>query len=1285
MNFVFNEFKRRFLNGEVPSADTWTYIPVSDTFKAQLENNGCPLEQYRTIYDIKEVSDKKYNGALFNFTGAKTETDGLGKSTYVDITDANFKIHGTGLVDGKQLTHIWSKVIDDESFTEKPMFITEDNYEAFTTTYLNSIKDNPHIEEYLKSGFYFIRSHEELKWFANRSKTNSTIIGVIGDSIEGVIDTPIGPDEKYPFNGILDGNYFSLDITIKAKNIDNGIVGVLGPQGIVRNIKLVHTDRTKNRNSIECEMPINLNHLKKDGRDINCGILVGRNYGLVENIDARELNTFNLYGFVPSVYSVTNKSDKYAWNESTNIVRKKFDDKNENYYFSNSFCINSPGNICPYVGYFAEGKFYDDAAALCLDMSAAYFNEHAYINDKDEYFENVHYYRDDIDITGDTNGFEYNPLGLYKFVQHESYNNFNFVSNSALSSVECYIESPLYYGLDNSGYWTTRNFGPIATDTSDTSISGIQLDRSVICYNANLIKSVYQNNISSISSPAYEITRCSMRMHPNARAAYNVGVIIGANYGSAIKIDVNATVKNTSNFVGFIGGLIGKQADGYIADSNISMNNEFVYDFGTEPSLGGAVFYKQTPILPECAKKLLYNISDNNRDKPEIEKNYFSSWYDNGYTKDDYTINTAQDITNDVITYKLKPIFIVGGLIGRYVPSKHTDLNKNAFLQLYACGINNVNVVYDDNFIKDNTVLKNKENAFGAMIGKVDYDVGTNSILYEESLYCGNSNFFVKDKTGEPFKVYPMQPDYMPYTKEIEFNKYSIESIDIGKKFVGIYELKNNVLNSVVYNAYNYSADDSDINTPKKLSEQKIFDYCDYPISFESHEGGILQTHNFSQYINNSVTASYGGYAYKSMWYTSKSGIYPNYDHWHQYYNSPNVAPDFAISGYKNSDPQGTTPAGYNKRSMAIKLIKLDNCCSNVSNYIQLYDNYYNNWNVNKLPPGREDNIFVGPELYAISKWWSYYRTNTDGGCTNQFYKISADIRWDSHSATFSNYTNWFAPGLDINNINVYLMNGIQNTFDGYTTVDFNANSQVQYWYCNNEINIANNGVADHFIYLNNEKEDRTLTAFQPQEVNCLMYLINNEQYQNKEYLVYNTNRLFKKNIMSVDSNQLSTNQIDSLELPRYSIWKERNNDDTYYYYSYKNEEHEENNIKDTYVPLASSFAFNKEVHYDYYNKMGYYCDNDSTANIGKIEIGEYYTPIEIRQHINKNEDGTFETTSISSNNNFGGLLVVDSSGRNVMFYDNENSIQLTGNSIYFPCNKYTDDTINKLLLLEIN
>jgi hypothetical protein len=151
--------------------------------------------------------------------------------------------------------------------------------------------------------------------------------------------------------------------------------------------------------------------------------------------------------------------------------------------------------------------------------------------------------------------------------------------------------------------------------------------------------------------------------------------------------------------------------------------------------------------------------------------------------------------------------------------------------------------------------------------------------------------------------------------------------------------------------------------------------------------------------------------------------------------------------------------------------------------------------------------------------------------------------------------------------------------------------------------------------------------------------------------------------------------------------WIERPEDDFYFYYDYENEEGPENQITNRFVPLSDAFAFTNEVKYDVVtNKntgvLGYFT-NKENDNDNKIQIGEYYTPEEIRANITKNElkgHPVFVTSSVSSKNNFAGILVVDSSGRNVMYYDNDNPTELTGNSVYYPCPIYT----TKKLLLEI-
>lgn len=340
---VFNSFKQRFLNGEVPHEDEWKFIPVNRMFTKQFGQDEFPIEQYRSLGDFLDHNASGLRASYF---------EGIRRDIY------------------------WYKPAETDE-VNKPMFITSgslgekgkydatSNWEDFQQTdYIRDVSSNSAISGYLASGgFYYIRTKDELRWFAARANTgNNRIIGVLGDGIDGVIRGQIGANEDYPFQGVLDGNGHTLgDIAIVCDNADNGLVGVLGCDGVVKNIKLKNT---QNGINMLCEKRIDLNHIKTDGRDINAGLLVGRNYGRIENIDGSELSTFKFSGFVPQVYSVTNKSDDYDDFYAT--VRPKYDN-GENFYYLNSWCINSPGNICPYVGYFAEGLFAQSARGYTKD------------------------------------------------------------------------------------------------------------------------------------------------------------------------------------------------------------------------------------------------------------------------------------------------------------------------------------------------------------------------------------------------------------------------------------------------------------------------------------------------------------------------------------------------------------------------------------------------------------------------------------------------------------------------------------------------------------------------------------------------------------------------------------------------------------------------------------------------------------------------------------------------------------------------------------------------------
>jgi hypothetical protein len=433
------------------------------------------------------------------------------------------------------------------------------------------------------------------------------------------------------------------------------------------------------------------------------------------------------------------------------------------------------------------------------------------------------------------------------------------------------------------------------------------------------------------------------------------------------------------------------------------------------------------------------------------------------------------------------------------------------------------------------------------------------------------------------------------------------------------------------------------------LSEQGIYWAADYPIDLSSHNGGMIKSHNMFGFVyadDPDLTLSDGN----------------RWDVLHKYYNAPNFDPT-ALNG------------GYNKRNMASKLIALNNCYSNIDNWIQLYDDYMNQWNYMKIPDVYAGKTaFDANEIYIIQKYWNRNRTKYNG-YQNNGERLSANgiLSWDPASAAL--YTSAI-PGTDIQvsslyieglistQINPYVSLATQNTYDGYTTVQYNHYA----WYT---------GTNDVTYALN----QHTFSAF---EVNGLYDFAN----------VYNNPRKYEKNLLT------HYNMAWNVSFDRDIVWYDRipyfpprQTDDTYYYYTYNTTLSEPNKINSNFNTLTDAFAFTLPITFTAENdRFGYSTPivGENTATNDYITIGQYFSPAEIRNNIeksiHKDDKGYkfFTTTSVSSNENFGGLLVVDSSGRNVMFMDNETNMPITGNSVAFKAvgltniNKVKD---NKLVL----
>lgn len=1316
-SFIFDDFKKRFLTGGVPKTDSWYFIPVNDTFETTYEHDDIKLYHYRNINDFKQA-----NSAGFNFNlsqdakkiNANLEQlyfkKGL-KGTSLDCKKnwQPLTIYGNTLLDGSKIQRTWSKVLNDDDLSNKPMYIKGGNSGMFYNLYGNNVSGNNDIKSYIQSGgFYYIRSKDELTWFANRSNTgNNKIIGVLGDNIEGVINgDPIGKNESNPFQGILDGNGFTLrNISVECNNTDNGLVGVLGKYGVVKNFNI---ENENNVNSLVCKKYISLKHIKEDARDINAGILVGRNYGTISNINALNLKHFNFNGFVPEVYSVTNKSDDNSWTDGK--VRKKFDTSNSNYYFMNHFCINSPGNICPYVGYFAEGYYGEDhfeAAKLLFSISGSGSSAVA-----------VPEMLTNSTITGSSNelkcfmdenklGYKiwnkagHNPIRCFgdKLTAFDYYTlNENLISNDItdssnnwnsyllscklgqLSAIDSNVEKwitdgtdqtffnvastmakwPVYYGLDNKGYYTCGLItSPSATD--DHGGYGYYVSATKLCYNTNIIQDTL-NLDNDAAQSAFDAIICpsaylqtSIRMNPLTRAAYNVGIIAGANYGSISNVGIKVTAQNTSNFVGFFGTVAGKQANGKIDTVSVDVDNQFIWD-GLDNSYN--VTYKNTPILPQCLKKQFSFVQVGSALATNTNFDYyFSAFYDS-----DPSVNTATDITDDCVTYKLKPIIIAGGLFGRYIPTLDSEFKQNQnWLSTEGCQINNTTVIYADNFEDTNvssTDYKRIENAMGIIAGKCD--AGTQSIGIDENQIIGTNRMFVSNsvfsaasRIGPTVEAYPMSGDYSAFSGSdietyktqgsgLKFCEISGNTVktDCTSKYIGVYEIKQNVLETMCIGIDK----ENGMTTADNLQIGKDTDYlftCDYPFKIKNgeertDEGSFYPNHNFANWMNPESR------------------------------NNPGV----------------TIPNGMLKRYIASWLLHLENCLTNISPAIVLYDDFLNTWyNPKYLQPNTSGTYWSCNGNFFSKKAWTRPLSSDESIC-----EYIADVYKNETSLTSILNIDDYAATRDI-----FECQAIQNTFDGYTFIRTNG----AYGAPDSEGNIDDVWNDSYFLTTPNPLTRSNFEAW----FNSTNTYNNPRQYE-KNILVWSSPELCPFNYDNIsgynfgNTNSLvgvpyltATTTADTIcvtdsVLVNKNIFN-RNRKDDFFYYTYNNTDvkYYPNNIPQN---INDSLAKEENVTFGVYDeRMGYFKKVPSEKipyNYSYYGVGESLSPVEIRNKINLS--GTFTTTAISSNQNFGGLLVIDTSGNNVMFLENANGSPLTGNVVTYPTSLL--DAGKELLLLEV-
>ena len=832
------------------------------------------------------------------------------------------------------------------------------------------------------------------------------------------------------------------------------------------------------------------------------------------------------------------------------------------------------------------------------------------------------------------------------------------------TALKILTRNPYYYGVDSLGQFTVRDVGISANyDPNVQSAKAAITGSYTVNYNSNLIMKAMGSTycMGTSLAPSYENTRCSMRLHPQARAAFNVGTIIGANYGTAENIQVSTIVKNTSNFVGFIGGLAGKQSYGYINNVSVYMDNQFTYDFGNQSEYGDVVYLKQTPILPDTFSDQLENISDTSI-RERVKKDFFSIWHED-------EVNTAKSVTDDVVSYKLRPIFVVGGLFGRFTPS---DYQK--------CNVNNSIIMYKDNYnATKNSNYKRPENAFGILVGKVDYSTVSQGILAETKMFVNNCQFNSLTTVGDTFPYiehYFENGYWVPKTNKTQDGMYSIaNSGTVTSKYVGIYELKENIFDPISYNANkSETATDSDTLMPKRafINDFGVYFAGDYPMEMSSHFGGIIKTHNFWNKIDQGAAAEW-------INWVNKEGGTDTWDVTHRFYMDPN---------YNPSNPN----VDFNRRNLASNIISLNQCYGNVQKYIEVYDDYISQYKLMKMPPAAvlsdssksggipeseiTSNKFAASSIDFIKTYWTEYRSNgnvdlnvNDSGTDNPVYK-NLNLP-ESLSSLWSNSSiqGFFHRGLINAQLNPFIRQGTLNTFDGYTTVDFelsghyNVDKGIQTVYKDVPDQMAGIDISGGTSWKNPSCGNTFLT----------------------DKNLFTFGRKFKKNIQKHLNNSWSCTYNNDVKYKTIVSFPDRKSTNYTNNISYNISYNEDNNITTAMNPLSGAFAYTLPVSYNTNDTLyGYtipYTSAELTYsyNNGGITVGEYMSPYAILKKLD--ETDTVQVSSISSYNNYGGLLVVDSSGRTVMFFDNENPQQLTGNVIKYPT---IDNVLNRKYILRV-
>lgn len=349
---VFNDFKRRLLNGEVdPSFDCSAYLMNSSY--AQIYDN---LQYMRSISDFEQMN----YGALHS--------------------DKNYGLAGSALAAGCIIQNDYyreSGYDEETDFISDPIYVTSAN----SATYVSrAAGTNPHrilvMQDYIDTygGFFLVSKIDEFSKMCSIIEENECerYAVVLADDIENVIvnNALLNRTRQHPFRGVFDGNGFALQIQNMFVNDRTcGVFGYIADEGVVRNL-IIQPAKIEGVSSINVysTSQISLDTIKLGQGDVRFGVLAGVNEGMCENVVVSADLSF--YGkWRPNIYFTHNKyvddsvdevslySPEWQSAPSLNVSDVTAISSYSNLCFPTQLCINSEANLIPYVGYFGEAAF----------------------------------------------------------------------------------------------------------------------------------------------------------------------------------------------------------------------------------------------------------------------------------------------------------------------------------------------------------------------------------------------------------------------------------------------------------------------------------------------------------------------------------------------------------------------------------------------------------------------------------------------------------------------------------------------------------------------------------------------------------------------------------------------------------------------------------------------------------------------------------------------------------------------------------------------------------------